>query len=162
MVCRSDFQYHKNFSENKCSIKSLKNLSLHYVCHDILLPQRSLSETKYAMSWLLTLFLPIFSSYMLESTFSALYIITSCMSTFLSHTFFLIFSWSLAFWIKPLSFLSMTTLFCFPCHKNCLTVISFIYSPTTHSVQLVLTNVGFLKAHLSTNIAPSTSSHYLG
>ena len=37
---------------------------------------------------------------------------------FESHTFFfLIFILSFSFWIKPFSFLSMTTLLCYPCHK---------------------------------------------
>ena len=56
----------------------------------------------------------------------------------------------------------MTTLLCFPCHKNCLTLISYIYSPTTHYVQLVLIDVGFLKAHLSTILTPLTLAPYLG
>ena len=38
----------------------------------------------------------------------------------------------------------------------------FIYSPTNHFVQLVLTDVGFFKAHLSTSLAPLTSTPYLG
>ena len=129
-----------------------------------LLPQRILSEINYAMSWLLTPF--SFQAYPLsmpESTFHCL-IDHDFLHVYLSesHTFFLIFSLSFSLWIKPFSFLSMTTLLCYPYHKNCFTVRSFIYSPTTHYIQIVLTDVGFLKAHLSTSLSPSTSAHYLG
>ena len=44
----------------------------------------------------------------------------------------------------------------------CLTMRYFFYSPTTHFVQLALNDVGFLKAHLSTSLSPSTSAPHLG
>ena len=104
-----------------------------------------------------------YSSSMLESTFSLPYTswLLACLPFWVAHIF-LIFSLSFAFWIKPFSFLSMNTFLCYPCHKNCLTLISFIYSATTHYVQIVLTDVGFLKAHLSTSLSPLTSTPYLG
>ena len=102
-----------------------------------------------------------YSSSMLESTFSVAY--ASWFPTWLpfwvAHIF-LIFRLSFSFWIKPFTFLSMTTLLCFPCHKNWLTLIYFIYSPTTHYVQLMLTDVGFLKAHLSTSFPINLSTLY--
>ena len=90
-----------------------------------------------------------YPSSMLESTFSPPYTswFPACLPFWVAHIF-LIFSLSFSLWIKPFSFLSMTTLLCYPCHKNYLTFISFIYSPTIHYVQLMLTDVGFLKANL--------------
>ena len=127
------------------------------------LPQRSLSEAKYTMSWLLTLFPSKLIHHPCQSLLFMPYTswFPACLPFWVAYIF-LIFSLYFSFWIKPFSFLSMTTLLCYPCHKNCLTVRSFIYSPTTHYVQLVLTDVGFLKAHLSTSLAPSVSAPYLG
>ena len=104
-----------------------------------------------------------YPSSMSESTFSLPYTswLPACLLFWVAHIF-LIFSSSFSLWIKPFNFLSMTTFLCYPYHENCLTMRSFIYSPTTHYVQLVLTDVGFLKAHLSTSLSPSTSTHYLG
>ena len=103
-----------------------------------------------------------YPSSMLESTFSLHYTswFPACLPFWVAHIF-LIFSLSFSLWIKPFIFLSMTTLLHYICHKNCLTIISFIYSPTIHYVQLVLTDVRFLKAHLSTSLSPSTSTPYL-
>ena len=128
-----------------------------------LLPQRILSETHYTMSWLFTLFPSKLVRHPCQSLhfycliyhdFPLVYLL------WVANTF-LILVLSFTFWIKPFSFLSMTTLLCYPCCKNCLTMRSFIYSPTTHYVQLVLTDVGFLKDHLSTMLAPLTSTPYL-
>ena len=129
-----------------------------------LLPQRSISEISYSMSWLLTIFPSKLIHYPCQSLLFHYLIHHDFLHVYLSesHIFFLIFSLSFSFWIKPFSFLSMTTLLYFPCHKNYLTMRPFIYSPTTHYVQLVLADVGFLKAHLSTSLAPSTSTPYLG
>ena len=128
------------------------------------LPQRSLSKAHYAMSWLFTLFPSKLVHHPCQSLHFYCLIYHDFPPVYLfwvAHTF-LIFSLSFTFSIKPFSFLSMTTLLCYPYHKNCLTTRSLIYSPTTHYVQLMLTDVGFLKAHLSTSLAPSTSASYLG
>ena len=104
-----------------------------------------------------------YPSSMSESTVFLPYIswLSTCLPLWVAHIF-LIFSLSFSFWIKPFRFLSMTTLLCYPCHKNCFTLISFIYSLNAHYVQLVLTDVGFLKAHLSTSLSPSNSAPHLG
>lgn len=59
----------------------------------------------------------------------------------------------------------MIILPCFPRHADphCLSMSYFhLYSYQIFLYKLVLTDVGFLKAHLSTSLAPSTSAPYLG
>ena len=86
------FENRRKFSE-KCSIKSLKKLRFQYVCHEILVPQRILSETNYAMSWLLILLLPIlFAIHVRVYFFCLIHHNVPHVYLYESHTFFLIFS----------------------------------------------------------------------
>ena len=111
----------------------------------------------------------------LEAHFSiALSFTTSCMPTFLIciHSFILFFSSFLASFSLHVSLTNKTiqfpfhdyiALFSLPCWSTPLDreIISFIVLPLFLS-ELVLTDVGFLKAHLSISISPSTSTPYLG
>ena len=143
----------------------MKKLSFHYVCHwNFVATKNPFKKQLRHVMITYPFFLPsLFIIHVRVYIFTALYIITSHMSTFLSCTQFPHFQFIfVSLWIKWFNFLSMTTLLCYPCHKNYLIVKSFIYSRTTHYEKLVLTDVGFLKAHLSTSLAPSTSARYLG
>ena len=129
------------------------------VCHDISCHKESFQKPITPCHDYLPFFLPSLlvihvRVYLIHHDFPHIYLSEL-------HTFFRIFSSYFSLWIKPFSFLSMTTLLCYPYHRNCLTMRSFIYSPAAHYVQLVLTDVGFLKAHFSTSLAPLTSAPYL-
>ena len=163
MACRNNFQNHRKFSEKNVPLKPQRSWVFPCVCHDICCHKEAFQKPIVPCHDYLFFSFQSDSSSMPESTFSLPYTswLPTCLPFWVAHIF-LIFSLSFFFWIKPFSFLSMTTLFFYPFHKNCLYLISFIYSPTTHYVQLVLPDVGFLEAHISTSISPSTSAPYLG
>ena len=162
MTCRNNFQNRKRFSKNVPFKAWRSSISTMYVmtscCH-----KESFQKPTTPWHDYLPFFLPSLSIIHVRVYFSLPYTswFPACLPFCVAHIF-LIFSLSFSLWIKPFSFLSMTTLLCYPCHKNCLTLISFIYSHTIHYVQLVLIDVRFLKVHLSTSLAPSTLPPYLG
>ena len=88
MACRNNFQNRRIFSK-KCSIESLKKPSFHYVCHDICYHKEAFQKPVRQCHDYLPFFLPSLSViHARVYFFTALYIITSCMSTFLSRTQF--------------------------------------------------------------------------
>ena len=98
-------------------------------------------------------------SFSVYSSSIALSVMTSHMPTFLSHIHLFIFFISFFFLNKPeLPFHHYIAL---PYPLLDCEIFSFIVLPI-FVYKLVLTDVGFLKAHLSTSLAPSSSSPYLG
>ena len=88
MACRNHFQNHRKFSE-KCSSWSLNELCFHHVCHDIFSYKEAFQKPIMPCHYYLPFFLPSLSIiHARVYYFIALYIMTSCMPTFLSRTHF--------------------------------------------------------------------------
>ena len=98
-------------------------------------------------------------SFSVYSSSIALSIMTSHMPTFLSHIHPFIFFISFFILNKPKLHFHDYIALLYPL-LDC-EIFSFIVLPI-FLYKLMLTDVGFLKAHLSTSLAPSTSTPYLG
>ena len=144
-------------------MKARRSWVFPWVCHDICYHKEAFQKPITPCHDYLPFFLPslfiihvrVYSFFLIHHNFPPVHLSES-------HIF-LFFSLSFSLWIKPFSFLSMTTLICYPCHKKTVRPwdLSSIVLPLIMYKSCWLM-WDYLRPTFQQVTTPSTSAPYLG